>query len=66
MTDGQFKALETAAKRFTEKLTEANENGSKRAQTRLMGHNKHLINIESTHPIQVCPVFYIVADFSNV
>ena len=59
MAEGQFEALETAAKRFKEKLTDASKDGSKRAENRLLGHNKHLINLESTHPIQVSPDFQL-------
>ena len=54
MEPDQIEALKSAADKFNRALeaTVSNSQGT-RAQKRLLGHNKHLINFESTHPIQV-------------
>ena len=54
MAPGQFDALKSAADKFNNALREVVAKADQdRAQKRILGHNKHLINTESTHPIQV-------------
>lgn len=54
MAPGQLDALKSAAENFNTALREVVAKADQeRAQKRILGHNKHLINTESTHPIQV-------------
>ena len=54
MAPGQYDALKSAAENFNTALREVVAKADQeRAQQRILGHNKHLINTESTHPIQV-------------